>query len=915
MRSIKYYLFLACFVNLSNLQAQSITITGPASPVTVKEGDDFATEVLGNPWDFNQKRDIGWEENFSGSTVNVSNGIWSGTNETAGGYVFPLFPGFARSLFSEGLEGDKSLPKLGINHKINASKYYYLSYRLNHSNRSAYAIYWEGGDGRAEYWPDTNSPRGASSDTYYHFNVGYRPSGYELYSFDMRDLSHEFEQTQGSWSGNPYAFRIDPSIGGAVGSVTQFDWIRLVDPQSAPYQTITWNSSSLTPFHIVTVYADTDNSGFDGTPIARFTSGQNPGTFTFPTAMLPPGDYYFYIGAQQGSAGNLIGTVTNSGYSARLRIIPKPSGYITAPSMTSGEEYSSSVVGNSWDFDSSTDIANLNRTLWPYDDFRQFSTPTFATGNPDSEDGGSIFAAVANPPINGATESDVQIHLNVSKANPIDTGKYRYLVYRIAIDENQYPTMHDKVSKGWVMRPIWWNGAFTDDHDRAKAHVLYEGWHNYGTDLADSSIVEYGSSWTSQASFDNLRLDPLETPSYTWFYMDYVRLYSENRAPSGSYDIKYNITDTGSGTVTTSIYYDTDNSGFDGTLITSIVGESAGNHTYTWNTSGLSTSSSYYVYIVLDNGYNTVKFYSPVHLKVGPYVAPVIPRPDFDFDGDGKSDQVIFRADKPKKKGRKLVYSTGKYFINKSGSAAQTVNWGDIRYIPIYADIDGDNKSDRGLLYLNNNALNWYFVKSSDGRTVSKVWGTTNDKVVIGDYNGNGTDEIAIYRNGQWWILDENNTPILKNWGQAGTDVPVPGDYDGDGKTDIAVFRSTDANWYIINSSDDSVVSKQWGLPNIGDIALSGDFTADGKNDLVIFRPLDGTWYVRNIADDSIIAQQWGVSGDIPLVNHDVNGDGVNDFAVYRPSNGTWYYNLRNGNTVTKQYGKSSDSIPIKVAR
>ena len=81
----------------------------------------------------------------------------------------------------------------------------------------------------------------------------------------------------------------------------------------------------------------------------------------------------------------------------------------------------------------------------------------------------------------------------------------------------------------------------------------------------------------------------------------------------------------------------------------------------------------------------------------------------------------------------------------------------------------------------------------------------------------------------------------------------MPGDYDGNGTTDIAVFRPSNGVWYVLNGT-----SAQWGTS--GDIPVPGDYNGDGTTDFAVFRPSEGVWYVSGGS-----TVQWGASTDIPL--------------------------------------------------
>jgi hypothetical protein len=55
-----------------------------------------------------------------------------------------------------------------------------------------------------------------------------------------------------------------------------------------------------------------------------------------------------------------------------------------------------------------------------------------------------------------------------------------------------------------------------------------------------------------------------------------------------------------------------------------------------------------------------------------------------------------------------------------------------------------------------------------------------------------------------WYIKKSSGGSIAQGWGDP-SDKLVTGDYDGDGKTDIAVWRPVEGIWYILMGESGSV--------------------------------------------------------------------------------------------------------------
>ncbi len=237
----------------------------------------------------------------------------------------------------------------------------------------------------------------------------------------------------------------------------------------------------------------------------------------------------------------------------------------------------------------------------------------------------------------------------------------------------------------------------------------------------------------------------------------------------------------------------------------------------------------------------------------------------------------------------------------------------------------------------------WTFTEMSEDFEIAKksetsIFGMLGGTPLAGDFDGDGSDEIAVF-NGGYWLIDINHNgrwdqeDLLAKLGDA-EDRPVVGDWDGDGKDDIGIFgpiwekdREAIAEDPGLPNPDNSPITRPKNVPPADADATNGarvmKLTSYGKQraDVVdhVFgvedgeiTPVTGDWNgngIRSIGkfqdgrwdidvngdgrfDGSDSSFQFGKSGDVPLVG-DFNGDGIEEIAVYR--SGMWLIDT-NGN-------------------
>ena len=168
-----------------------------------------------------------------------------------------------------------------------------------------------------------------------------------------------------------------------------------------------------------------------------------------------------------------------------------------------------------------------------------------------------------------------------------------------------------------------------------------------------------------------------------------------------------------------------------------------------------------------------------------------------DWNGDGVCDIAVWRKTGD---GGIVVQFRLRGDPSQSPLLKTEIRLESEKWIPVAADLDGDGTSEIGYVssQVPGEGMVWTF-DTQHNETYSHrfVFGSPGSDPVIGDWNGDGIDEVAVSFHGKsapigarlWQIQQTDNAQPKERVYLSSLDIPLAGDWDGDGDDDLGGWR------------------------------------------------------------------------------------------------------------------------------
>ncbi|MCX7973231.1 MAG: hypothetical protein N3B16_01845, partial [Candidatus Aminicenantes bacterium] len=652
-----------------------IIVISPSSRDEVKSCAEYSEEVLLDRWDMNERTDLGWRifntyelplsylEN-----INFANGIFSAKSGYTPGLPSPLTSDVNITILDSAYPNAVVIGKTGRKYPINASKYKILVLRMYLQPEVEGKLYGQG----YLYW---------SKNTIYNGITCAGPffarDGWFFYFIDIPSLV--IRHGSDPWSGWIDSLRIDPIA--IADKQIWIDWIRLVENDTSLQRTISWIGNT----GPVDIYLDNDRNPANGLlgALAKNVSGTS---YPFLAGGLASGNYYVAIAPS--------GTTAYSYSSGYYCINDTPILNFQKPSEEGSEvDFATLTFADPWDMANSADVEYTRNVQKA-----QFQTIDYEDILGHLHKNQTVFygESTALSPYGDPTVYFLFPWFNKRGTwASIDSNKYHNLVFKMSILKTY------SYNDGSIARVIWKLKNESGENVSKDIVIRHFGdrWlmEKIVCDLKTIPLEEGAGSpshsgWTGQ--IDAFRIDPHEFPDPTPFVFDEIRLTADWSADS-SFEIEFKVDDADSN-LYISLYYDNDNSGYDGLPIALNIPVSAGDNSYIWNTSSV-PAGKYWIYGIITDGQNVNRAYATGPLIINHGLIPEIKlsRNKLYFGGVSGS----------------LLTSSQKVAITNSGQG--TLNWQIAKSAP-WIEVNPTSGTGNGIIEVSLN-LNYLSVGTYQG--------------------------------------------------------------------------------------------------------------------------------------------------------------------------------------------------------
>ena len=285
-----------------------------------------------------------------------------------------------------------------------------------------------------------------------------------------------------------------------------------------------------------------------------------------------------------------------------------------------------------------------------------------------------------------------------------------------------------------------------------------------------------------------------------------------------------------------------------------------------------------------------------------------------DWNGNGTDTTGIYN------------YTTAEFSLD----SGINISFGISGDIPITGDWNGNGYDTIGVF--RPSTAQFFLDYDNDGVSdMNTTFGVIGDIPVAGDWDGDGDDNIGVFRQNHsdsgltMFFLDFDNSggsaDLSVAFGEP-DDLPVVGDWDGDGIDNIGVYRSTGATgvFYLDIDNDGGIadiVTPEYG--NLGDIPVAGDWDGDSDDNIGVYRPGTGEFFMDASLPEVSSSKMVYVDDDFidnPSEHKwDTIQEGVDDAAdgdtviVYA---GEYVENVNVGKSITLQ-GAGADVVMVRA--